>query len=80
MDNIFLIAGIISFIFLLAKFLEMRLVDKESKPIKLLVRDALLVYFSVVAGHFVIQQIDPIINETVKQATIPGAFTSDPDF
>ena len=53
MDNIFLIAGIIAFIFLLAKFLEMRMVDKESKPLKLLVRDALLVYFSVVAGHFI---------------------------
>ena len=77
---IFLIAGIIAFIFLLAKFLEMRMVDKESKPLKLLVRDALLVYFSVVAGHFIIQQIDPIINETVKQAVVPGAFTSDPDF
>ena len=80
MNNIFLIAGIIAFIFLLAKFLEMRMVDKESKPLKLLVRDALLVYFSVVAGHFIIQQIDPIINETVKQAVVPGAFTSDPDF
>lgn len=80
MDNIFLIAGIIAFIYLLFKFLEMRIVDKESKPLKILVRDALLVYVSVVAGHFIIQQIDPIINETVKQTTIPGAFTSDPDF
>jgi hypothetical protein len=80
MDNIFLIAGIIAFIYLLFKFLEMRIVDKESKPLKILVRDALLVYVSVVAGHFIIQQIDPIINETVKPASIPGAFTSDPDF
>ncbi len=58
----------------------MRVVDKESKPLKILIRDALLVYISVVAGHFVIQQIDPIINETIKPVTIPGAFTSDPDF
>jgi hypothetical protein len=80
MDNIFLIAGIIAFIYLLFKFLEMRIVDKESKPLKILIRDALLVYVSVVAGHFIIQQIDPIINETIKPISVPGAFTSDPDF
>jgi hypothetical protein len=80
MDNIFLIAGIIAFIYLLFKFLEMRIVDKESKPLKILIRDALLVYVSVVSGHFIIQQIDPIINETIKPLSVPGAFTSDPDF
>ena len=57
MENIFIIAAVIAFVFLLAKFLEMRFVDKESKPFKLLFRDALLVYFSVISGYFILEQL-----------------------
>ena len=53
MDNIFIIAAIISVIFVIAKFIEMRFVDKEAKPLKFLIRDALLVYVSVIMGHFI---------------------------
>lgn len=79
MDNIFLIAGIISVIFLIAKFLEMRYIDKEPKPLKFLIRDTLLVYLSVVTGKFIIDQLNPIINETVNPIT-PLAFTDNPPF
>ena len=54
MDNIFFIAAITSIVFFIAKFIEMRFVEKESKPLKFLIRDSLLVYFSVVFGNFVI--------------------------
>ena len=53
MENIFVVAGIISVIFFIVKFLEMRFVEKESKPLKILVRDTLVVYVSIVAGNFV---------------------------
>ena len=43
MENTFVIAAIISITFLLAKFLEMRYIEKESKPLKFLMRDAFLV-------------------------------------
>jgi hypothetical protein len=79
MDNIFLIAGIISVIFLIAKFLEMRYIDKEPRPLKFLIRDTLLVYLSVVTGKFIIDQLNPIINETVTTIT-PLAFTDNPPF
>jgi hypothetical protein len=36
MDNIFIIAAVISTVFLILKFIEMRFVDAESKPLKLL--------------------------------------------
>ena len=65
MDNIFLVAGIISVIFFVAKFLEMRYIEKESKPLKILIRDALVVYVSVIAGMFVLEQLTPVIKETV---------------
>ena len=79
MDNIFLVAGIISVIFFIAKFLEMRYVDKEPKPLKFLIRDSLVVYFSVVIGNFILGQVEPAINETIVPS-IPMAFTDNPPF
>jgi len=79
MDNIFLVAGIISIIFFVAKFLEMRYIEKESKPLKILIRDALVVYVSVVAGMFILEQLTPVIKETVVPSS-PIAFTDNPPF
>ena len=79
MDNIFLVAGIISVIFFLGKFLEMRYVDKEPTPLKFLVRDSLLVYISVVTGNFVLEQLNPVINE-IEIPSAPLAFTDNPPF
>ena len=79
MDNIFLVAGIISIIYFIAKFLEMRYVDNEPKPLKFLIRDSLLVYVSVVTGNFIVEQLNPVINETVIPLE-PLAFTDNPPF
>lgn len=79
MDNIFLVAGIISIIFFVAKFLEMRYVEKESKPLKILIRDSLVVYVCVVAGMFILEQLTPVIKETIVP-TSPIAFTDNPPF
>jgi hypothetical protein len=79
MDNIFLVAGIISVIFFIGKFLEMRYVDQEPKPLKFLIRDSLLVYVSVVCGSFIIHQLKPVINET-EIPSAPLAFTDNPPF
>ena len=68
MDNIFI-----------AKFLEMRYIDEEPKPLKLLIRDSLLVYVSVVTGNFIVEQLNPVINETVIPLE-PLAFTDNPPF
>jgi hypothetical protein len=80
MDNIFLIAGIISVIFFLVKFLEMRYVEKESKPLKFLIRDTLVVYISVVTGNFIYEQVTPVLEETVNTPSTPIAFTDDAPF
>ena len=80
MDNIFIIAAVVSVIYLISKFIEMRFVDKESKPLKLLIRDTLLVYFSVISGHFIIGQLNPIMNGGTMGAVITPAFTDNPGF
>lgn len=80
MDNIFLAAAIISVIYFIAKFLEMRYVDTEPKPLKILVRDSLLVYVSVIAGYFIINQLQPVITENISASNNPIAFVDNPPF
>jgi len=80
MSNIFIVAGIISVVFLIVKFIEMRFVDKESKPLKFLIRDALLVYFSVVSGSFIIDQVSPVMQEVGENISNPAVFTDNPGF
>jgi hypothetical protein len=77
--NIFLVAGIIAVIFVLVKLAEMKFIDKEPKPVKLLVRDALVVYVSVVMGDFIIDQLQPFIEPT-KVSSSPEVFVDAPDF
>jgi hypothetical protein len=77
MNNIFVTSGVISIIFLITKFLEMRFIEKENKPLKLLIRDTLVVYFSVIIGHYLLIQINPIIH---SGGSAPKIFTDNPDF
>lgn len=83
MDNIFIIATIISIFFVITKFIEMRFIERENKPLKLLVRDALLVYFSVILGYFVINQVSPLMDSTGKGVAgsyVTPIFTDNPEF
>jgi len=83
MENIFIIAAVISIIFLIVKFIEMRYIEKDSKPLKLLIRDSLLVYFSVVSGYFIMEQLKPVIQNGDVLNSGGGAtpvFTNNPEF
>ena len=77
MENIFLVAGIIACIFLISKFIEMRFIEKENKPVKLLIRDTILVYVCVLFGDFIYEQLNPIIDGNVA---VPAVFTDNPGF
>lgn len=92
-SNSYIVSGIIAFVFLVAKFLEMRfsgannVVDNEGednggvqpKPLKFLLRDTLLVYMSSLLGFYVISQFEEhaATNSVVKEV---AAFTGGPDF
>lgn len=82
MENIFVTATIISVVFLVSKFIEMRFIEKESKPFKLLMRDALVVYISVVFGDFIIGQIAPMTKMSggLGMPNVTPAFTDNPGF
>jgi heme/copper-type cytochrome/quinol oxidase subunit 3 len=90
-SNAYIVSGIIAFVFLVAKFIEMRFANNNNKssgeedeaaqpkPLKLLLRDALLVYVSSLLGFYIITQFE----EHSSSGTIPKevpAFTGGPDF
>jgi len=77
MKNIFINSAFVSIIFLIMKFFEMRIVEKENKPLKFLVRDTLLVYFSVLIWYFLSKQFSAIVH-TNKNS--PEIFTDNPNF
>ena len=77
MPSNFMNATVIAIIYFLFRFVEMRIVLKENKPLKSLLRDSLLVYMSIIAGFFLIEQIAPI---TEGLQTTPVVFKNDPDF
>lgn len=74
-NSIFLIGLAVSIAYLLFKFIEMRFVLKENKPLKLLARDTLLVYLSVLLGNFIIAQMGGL---DISKA--PEVFTNSPGF
>ena len=54
----------------------MRFILKENKPVKLLARDTIIVYLSVLLGCFVMKQMGGL-NLASK---VPQVFTNTPDF
>lgn len=80
MENIFILATIVSVVYFLCKFLEMKYIIKELKPLKLLIRETLLVYISVVIGLFVLKQFKELeVNSNLKKGNI-DVFIDNPDF
>ena len=76
-SSTFIIGIAISFVYLICKFIEMRFILKENKPLKVLFRDTLLVYVSVIVGSFVLEQIS---DGSMVGGSPPQVFTNDPAF
>ena len=70
-----MICSVVAFLFLLFKFIEMRFIEKENKPLKTIVKDTLIVFISTFVGITVIEQFPNITEES--QASV---FTNKPDF
>jgi hypothetical protein len=76
-SNIFVNATIISFIFLFFKFIEMRFIVKENKPFKELFRETIMVFISIIAGYYLIEQVMPLKNIGYESTK---AFIGNPEF
>ena len=91
MENIFIIAIVSTILFCLAKFLDMKYIGKESKPLKIIVRDAIIVFACSASAAFVFfnmnSSISEMLNIMTDTKTVPiggiGAteiFTDSPGF
>ena len=80
MTNIFLSIGVVLVIYIIFKFLEMKYIDKESKPLKVIVKDTFIVYLSILFGNFIFDQLKPMINSTDITNNVPLVFTDNPPF
>lgn len=88
MEKIFIISTIITFLFCLVKFIEMKYLDKEFKPLKFLVRDAVMVFVCSLAASLFVFNMDGSITDffnvltdtkTLNTATTQ-IFTDEPGF
>ena len=79
MSNLVVTSGIISVIYFLIKFFEMRFILKENKPLKQLVIDTLIVFIASTSTILLLEQFNlgELIGTTKE---VPGAFINKPDF
>jgi hypothetical protein len=77
MEKYIIHSGIISFIYLLLKFVEMRITKNEAKPMKELIRDTIIVYLSAIIGLYIIGEFMPT---TTVVKTVTNVFTDVPGF
>jgi len=77
MEKYILHSGIIAFIYILMKFVEMRVIKKDKKDVKDLIRDTIIVYLSAIVGLYIISEFMP--SESVIK-TVTNVFTDTPGF
>lgn len=81
MNNIFINATVVSIIYILIKIVEIKFIEKEEIHIKLLIRDTLILFFSIIAGYYLIEQLNPMIyGSKPPSLTNPQVFTDNPSF
>ena len=79
MTDIFIYALAISTVFFLFKFLEMKFVpDDEKKPLKIVIKESLIVYFAAVVGIYMYSQFDSKEIKGAGKTTM--AFIDKPSF
>lgn len=77
MTDLFIYSLVISVIYFLFKFLEMKFQsDEDKKPLKFVIKDSLLVYFASLLGIYIYSQFD-FKNGTTKNTM---AFVTEPSF
>tara|TARA_B110000008_G_scaffold201007_1_gene199658 strand:+ start:589 stop:822 length:234 start_codon:yes stop_codon:yes gene_type:complete len=77
MTSLFFNGLIISSLFLVIKFIEIRFITKKEVPPKILLRDSVVVYISVIMGYYLLSQFgsDSPLNKKIVEV-----FTDSPTF
>jgi hypothetical protein len=88
MEKLFLIAALITFLYCSMKCIEMKFIDKEWKPLKYVIRDAVYVFICSIIGVLVYSgiygQVNDFFNVITETKTLNPAstqvFTDAPGF
>lgn len=67
--------GLITLVFAILKFIEMRIITKKNKPVKEMIRDLTITYISAIIGLYTYDMLTPVIGDKA-----PDAFVGDPGF
>ena len=79
MNSYILNSIITSIIYFIIKFIEMRYIDKETKPVKDLFKSTAIVFIASICGGFLMEQFKfNNILENIKE--VPKIFTNEPGF
>ena len=79
MQNLFVIALIISAIFIVIKVVENNTLDAPKRPLKAIVRDGAVVFICSCIGIFFYDQITQLTSNSIVNDT-SKVFTNTPDF
>ena len=78
-SSIFFTGVAIAAVYLIFRFIEMRFILKENKPLKQLVIDTLIVFIAATSTILLLEQFN--LNEIIGNLKeTPGAFINKPDF
>jgi hypothetical protein len=79
MENSLYVVALITICFGLFKYLEMKFVDKKTKPLKDLIRDTFIVFISSYFGFMLYDQLQTI-EGVVDTKSSTNVFIDKPDF
>ena len=80
MVNSLTLSAVCAVVYFIVRFLEMRFVQKESKPLKFLFRDSVFVMISVYVSYFIISQVSQSSVSVSSASGVTPAFTDQPGF
>jgi hypothetical protein len=74
MEKVFIIAFIITTLFMAVKAFEMKYIDKEWKPMKQIVRDGIVVFLCSLVGSFFYLNLDGSLMDFMNVVTENKSF------
>jgi hypothetical protein len=74
MEKVFILSIIVTCLFVFVKVLEMKFVDKEWKPLKTIIRDAVIIFVCSVIGSFLLFQVDSSVTDFLNVVTDNKSF------
>jgi len=74
MEKVFILSIVVTCIFVIIKVLEMKYVDKEWKPLKLIIRDSVIILVSSIVGSFLYFNMDGSLTDFLNVVTDNKSF------